>query len=38
LTPSPPMATLTFNGKFVGFLQVDTDDARLMTSQVSVYG
>jgi hypothetical protein len=32
------MASETFAGKFGGFLQVDADDARLMTSQVSVYG
>ncbi len=31
------MAPLTVAGKFGGFLQVDADDARLMTSQVSVY-
>ncbi len=37
LNPSPPMAPLTFAGKFGGFLQVDADDARLMTSQVSVF-
>ncbi len=36
LNPSPPMAKPTFAGKFGGFLQVDADDARLMTSQVSV--
>jgi hypothetical protein len=30
------MADLTFAGKFGGFLQVDADDARLMTSQMSV--
>jgi hypothetical protein len=30
------MAAETFAGKFGGFLQVDADDARLMTSQVSV--
>ncbi len=36
--PSPPMALLTFAGTFGGFLQVDADDARLMTSQVSVSG
>ncbi len=36
LYPSPPMAKKTFAGKFGGFLQVDVDDARLMTSQVSV--
>jgi hypothetical protein len=38
LNPSPPMAEWTLAGKFGGFLQVDADDARLMTSQVSVYG
>ena len=38
LNPSPPMAKRTVAGKFGGFLQVDADDARLMTSQVSVYG
>ncbi len=27
---------MTVAGKFGGFLQVDADDARLMTSQVSV--
>jgi hypothetical protein len=32
------MAKETFAGKFGGFLQVDADDARLMTSQVSVNG
>jgi hypothetical protein len=32
------MAEETFAGKFGGFLQVDVDDARLMTSQVSVLG
>ncbi len=36
LNPSPPVAAKTFAGKFGGFLQVDADDARLMTSQVSV--
>jgi hypothetical protein len=36
LNPSPPMASKTFTGKFGGFLQVDADDERLMTSQVSV--
>ncbi len=36
--PSPPMAPKTFAGKFGGFLQVNAVDARLMTSQVSVYG
>jgi hypothetical protein len=30
------MADWTFAGKFGGFLQVDADDARLMTSQVSM--
>ncbi len=38
LNPSLPMARPTFAGKFGGFLQVDADDARLMTSQVSVLG
>jgi hypothetical protein len=38
LNPSPPMARQTVAGKFGGFLQVDVDDARLMTSQVSVDG
>ncbi len=38
LNPCPPMAALTVAGKFGGFLQVDADDARLMTSQVSVSG
>ncbi len=38
LNPNPPMADLTFAGKFGGFLQVDADDERLMTSQVSVSG
>ncbi len=38
LNPSPPMALITVAGKFGGFRQVDADDARLMTSQVSVYG
>jgi hypothetical protein len=36
LNPSPPMAAYTFAEKFGGFLQVDADEARLMTSQVSV--
>jgi hypothetical protein len=36
LNPSPPMAPQTLAGKFGGFLQVDADDARLMTSQLSV--
>ena len=38
LNPSPPMAEETLTGKFGGFLQVDADDARLMTSQVSMSG
>ncbi len=38
LNPSPPMAAQTVAGKFGGFLQIDADDARLMTSQVSVKG
>ncbi len=32
------MAALTVDGKFGGFLQVDANDARLMTSQVSKLG
>ncbi len=36
LNPSPPMALCTIDGKFGGFLQVDADDARLITSQVLV--
>jgi hypothetical protein len=36
LNPSPPMAALIVAGKFGGFLQVNADDARLMTSQVSM--
>jgi hypothetical protein len=32
------MAAKTVAGNFGGFLQVDADDARLMTSQVSMYG
>jgi hypothetical protein len=32
------MAKKTFAGKFGGFLQVDDDDSRLMTSQLSVFG
>ena len=36
LNPNPPMAAKTVAGKFGGFLQVDVDDARLMTSQVSM--
>ncbi len=38
LNPSTPMASVTLAGKFGRFLQVDVDDARLITSQVSVYG
>ncbi len=38
MNPNPPMARKTFAGKFGGCLQVDADDARLMTSQVSVLG
>ncbi len=38
MNPNPPMAAKTLAEKFGGFLQVDADDARLMTSQVSVYG
>ncbi len=38
LNPNPPMANLTLAGKFSGFLQNDADDARLMTSQVSMPG
>jgi hypothetical protein len=37
LTPSPPMAPKTLAGKFGGFLQVDADDTRLMTPQVSMF-
>ncbi len=36
LNPNPPMASWTVAGKFGGVLQVDADDARLMTSQVSM--
>ena len=36
MIPSPPMAAQTVAGKFGGFLQVDANDARLMTSQVSM--
>ena len=32
------MAERTSSGKFGGFLQVDADDARLMTSQVLMPG
>jgi hypothetical protein len=32
------MTLETLVGKFGGFLQVDADDARLITSQVSVCG
>ncbi len=38
LNPSPPMAAKTVAGKFGGFLQLDVDDARLMTSQVPMLG
>ncbi len=38
MNPNPPMAAKTFAGKLGGFLQVDADDARFMTSQLSVYG
>ncbi len=38
LNPNPPTASFTLVGKFGGFLHVDDDDARLMTSQVSVSG
>ncbi len=38
LNPSPPMALEMFAGKFGGFLQADADDARFMTSQVSMSG
>ena len=38
LNPIPPVPAQTLAGKFGGFWQVDADDARLMTSQVSVYG
>ncbi len=38
LNPSPSTAAKTVAGKFGGFLQVDVDDAKLMTSQVSVDG
>ncbi len=37
LNPSPPMAAQTVAGKFGGLLQVDADEARLMTSQVSMF-
>ncbi len=33
----PPMADRNCTGNFGGFLQVDADDARLMTSQVSMF-
>ncbi len=36
MNPRPPMALETFAGKFGGFGQIDADDSRLMTSQVSV--
>ncbi len=32
----PPLADSTLAGKFGGFMQVDADDARFITSQVSV--
>ena len=32
------MARQTVAGKFGGFLQIDADDARLMTSQVLKFG
>jgi hypothetical protein len=35
---NPPMADLNLAGNFGGLLQVDADDARLMTSQVSLPG
>ncbi len=38
MNPSPPIAPYIVFGKFGGFLQVDADDERLMTSQVSVLG
>jgi hypothetical protein len=38
LNPSPPIAPEKFAGKFGGFLQIDDDDARLMTSQVLMSG
>ncbi len=38
MNPSPPMAEWTFAGKFGRVLQVDTDDAILITSQVSMSG
>ncbi len=38
LNPNPPLARLTVAGKFGRFLQVDADDAKLMTSQVSMSG
>ncbi len=38
LNPSPPTAAKTVAGKYGGFLQVDVDDAKLMTSQVSADG
>ena len=38
LNPSPPMAPETVAGNFGGFLQVNADDARFMTSQVSLSG
>ncbi len=38
MNPCPPMALQIVAGKIGGFLQVDADDTRLMTSQVSVDG
>ncbi len=38
LNPVPPMVAKTVAGKFGGFLQVDVDDARLITSQVLMPG
>jgi hypothetical protein len=38
LNRRPPMAPKTFAGKFGGFWQVDADDARLITLQVSMFG
>ena len=37
MNPSPPMAKWTLAGKIGGFWQVDADDARLWTSQVSMF-
>jgi hypothetical protein len=38
LNPSPPIARLSVAGKFGGILQVDADDARFITSHVSMFG